>query len=307
MNSNGTYNSSPSSISSTGAVITGITGAQPTQSTSWSPFVFVFLTCVFGYFKYTSNLKMYPDKVSGEGIPTLARFTNSILYFLIYFVIIFVCQMSESVSALNKICTDNASNNFLSAFSYCFGPWFFIFLGMVAILVFFPTVKKAFSDVIGYAFVAKSLNIIFSKLLFSGTEVKNKLSDPKLNSAKKDELELAAEAIMKIVEKNSVFVNQMEPQDFAKKWDVLTPLMKITDQSELDEIKTKMFTLVLWRDIVGEICWYIYTGVFVCTIVSFNVSSMSCKKSVAQLQKEFSTTVPVSDGGGPNTQNIQYD
>lgn len=284
--------------------LTGTTGA--TQSTSWSPFLFIILTLAFGYFKYTSNLKMYPDKIVGEGIPAMARFTNSLLYFLLYFIIIFVCQLSESVTSLNSICTGNASNNFLSAFSYCFGPWFFIFLAMVAILIFFPLVKKAFSDVIGYAMVSDRMNIMFGELLYSGSDVKNKIAAA---GAKKEEYELVAEAIMKIVEKNSVFVNQMEPQNFEKKWDVLTPLMKdeyTKDQSKMNEIKTRMFSEVLWRDIIGEVFWYIYTGIFVCSIVSFNVSSKSCKKSVQQLQQEFSTNVPPSDGSGPTTQNITY-
>jgi hypothetical protein len=171
---------------------------------------------------------------------------------------------------------------------------------MVALVVVFPGLKKAFSDVIGYAVVSTSVTNIFSELLYSDVEAKKNIN----NSPDKELLEKAEEAIMKIVQNKTVFVNQIEPDTFDKNWEILEVLMK--EDVDKDELKKQLFYWVLLRDIIGEFCWYIYTGIFVSFIVFYNVSIKSCKKSVAQLQQEFSSNVPPPNSGNEITQYSTY-
>lgn len=280
--------------------ITGISSTDPTPSaTNWSMIAFVVLTFVFFYLKYYNNVTLFKT-MNDNGTPSLEGFTHSLSYFLIYFMLVFIAQLTECSVNLNSKCSNNESRNFGFAVLYCIGPWIFIFLVMVFLLVYFPLVKKAFSDVIGYLFVSRSMNVIFSELLYSSEDVKKKIAAVPTD---KEKYELASEAIMKIVNNKSVFVNQLEPQNFLKNWNILEPLMK----PNTEDLKEKLYRQVIKRDIIGEFCWYIYTGLFVCSIVSYNVSVKGCKKSVAQLQKEFSTDVPPPNSGGPNVFYNTYD
>ena len=253
-----------------------------TPSTNWSLYAFIGLTFVFFYLKYKSDIKLY-DK-GGD------LFMNTLSYFLIYFFTVFVLQISASTIQLNGICPNNETNNFMSAFYYCFGPWIFIFLVMVIILVKFPSVKRAFSDVIGYAAVSNMMNTIFSKILYSSEELKDQLE-----KGSHDKLILADEAIMKLVHDKSVFINQIRYENFEEFWDSLKPLMK----SDADDYKEQLFNEVIKKDNWGELFWYWYTGIFVCFVVSYNVSVKGCKESVEQLKKDFSTNVPAPNSGKP--------
>lgn len=273
--------------------LTSSSSSASTPSTNWSLYAFIALTFVFFYLKYSSDMNLY-DKLDKIGLSSMLVFKNSIYYFLIYFITIFTLQISASTIQLNGTCPSNESNNFMNAFLYCFGPWVFIFLAMVIILIYFPFVKKAFSDVIGYAIVSKNMNIIFSKALYSSQELKERVGNID-NTKEKEEVMLADEAIMKIVQNKSVFVNQINLQNFSQFWDSLKPLMK----EDGDDLKKKLFVEVLKKDNWGELFWYWYTGIFVCFVVAYNVSVKSCKESVEQLKKDFSTDVPLPNSGKP--------
>ena len=264
-----------------------------TPSTNWSLYTFIGLTFVFFYLKYNSDIKLFSKM---NGMSNMQFFMNTITYFLIYFFTVFVLQISASTIQLNGICPNNETNNFMSAFVYCFGPWIFIFLVMVIILIKFPSVKRAFSDVIGYAAVSKKMNLLFSKILYSSQELKEKI-----DGGDKDKLILADEAIMKIVHDNSVFINQIRFENFNEFWDSLAPLMK----TNADNYKEELFKEVIRKDNWGELFWYWYTGIFVCFVVAYNVSVKSCKESVEQLKKDFSTDVPSPNSGKPKEIYVQ--
>ena len=44
-----------------------------------------------------------------------------------------------------------------------------------------------------------------------------------------------------------------------------------------NNIFNKLFTEVETRDNIGEMSWYIYTGLFVIAIVSYNIAMIPCK------------------------------
>lgn len=284
------YSTSDYQITADGNVSTQ-SDSDYSPSINWSLYAFIVITFIFFYLKNKSNYSLFGEIHHGnDGILSVSVFKNTMTQFLIYFVIVFTLQVSASIIDLNRICPNNESQNFLSAIIYCFGPWVFIFLAMVVILIFFPFVKKAFSDVIGYMVVSKTMTDLFSKILYSSQELKSEIQ----GAPEKKELMMAEEAIMKIVQDKSVFVNQMTLQNFNKFWNSLKPLMK----KDVESSKKELFDAVLLKDNCGELCWYLYTGIFVCFVVAYNVSVKSCKESVDQLKKDFSTDVPLPNSGG---------
>jgi hypothetical protein len=281
------------SIGAQGDLVENSNTPTYTPSTNWSLYTFIGLTFVFFYLKYNTDINLY-NELNKQGLPSLLVFKNSMIYFLIYFFIVFILQVSASAIQLNGTCPNNESNNFMSAVLYCFGPWVFIFLVMVIILIRFPFIKKAFTDVIGYAIVSRTINNIFSQVLYSSQELKERIGNIE-SKTQKQEIMLADEAIMKIVQDNSVFVNQIGVQNFNQFWDSLKPLMKNDDE----DLKKELFKQVIRKDNWGEMFWYLYTGIFVSFVVAYNVSVKSCKESVEQLKKDFVTDIPTPNSGKP--------
>lgn len=278
---------------------TGITGAQASSVppyTNWFIFIFILLTLIFFVIKYYFNIELY----NKSDYTPIDRFTNTLLPFGIYLFLVFSTQVSESALNLNKKCKNNTGSNVGHAMLYSLWPWLFIFVVTVGLLIFFPRIKKAFSDVIGYLFVSYSVTDIFSKLLYSNIETKEAINK---TGSEKELYEKAGEAIMKLVQNKTLFINQIEPETFDKNWDILKPLMK----DDSDTLRQDLFNCVIFRDIVGEFCWYIYTGIFVSFIVFYNVSVKGCKKSLSQLKQEFDTNVPPPNSGGEITQYSTFD
>lgn len=90
--------------------------------------------------------------------------------------------------------------------------------------------------------------------------------------------EKANDLIMKICGNASVLINQMLPSNFDNYWNTLQPLFKPSYRGAGgNELKEKLFNLVVTRDNVGESMWYIYTGILVSSIVQFQIASSNCK------------------------------
>ena len=59
---------------------------------------------------------------------------------------------------------------------------------------------------------------------------------------------------------------------------------------ETQDLKNKLFDLVVTRDNVGEALWYIYTGVLITSIVQLKITTRGCvnnPKTMEQNYKKF--------------------
>ena len=245
----------------------------------------------------------------------------------IYFVVVILIQFGLNSVAIVQKCGGSVSQNMGIAAMVTFIPWFF-FLGLIIVaLLVFPGWKSAFSDVIGYFFVANAANKLLSNLLID-TSINNELD--KMNNgsldrsivpiatvvpyqqqdkqqqqqqlqgpgmfggATKQEMEDAASAIVKLVGNMSILINQITPENFTKWWNTLKPLMKdkyqqMSDMSgELFTIKQQLLTLVVTRDNVGEAFWYIYTAILLISVVQLKVASHGCIKDVVEMKSNVS-------------------
>ena len=184
---------------------------------------------------------------------------------------------------LSEKCGTGLNNNNLStAALFTFVPWIMIFGIMVAILAIFPGFKSAFSDVIGYYVVAWSANNILAKLLT--TDIKTHISE--VAPEERTKMTEAAEAIMKMSGNNGILINTMNPENFPNIWNKLKILMPKDLIDGGTNYQQELFDLVLLKDNIGEMLWYLYTAILISSIVYYNLATRGCVKDVATIKKE---------------------
>jgi hypothetical protein len=154
---------------------------------------------------------------------------------------------------------------------------------MMAILMIYPGFKTAFSDVIGYFAVAGKANELLSNILVD-TKIDQAINTANdMNSEEKGTMKKSAEAILKLCGNKSILINQMSPENFLSIWELIKPLMK-TDIADLDMKQNELLNLVVLKDNIGEGMWYLYTAILLTSIISYNLASRGCKKSLDQLK-----------------------
>jgi hypothetical protein len=192
---------------------------------------------------------------------------NNYLYLAAYFILVILVQFSVNSSIITTTCGGSVKENFGAAGMLTFIPWLLIFGVVILVIISFPGFKSAFSDVIGYYIVAtKATGVLTELLVDSRVGVTNA------------ETQSAADAIIKIMGDNSVLINQILPDNFNQYWTTLRPLMK-EGLADNQDIKGRLFDLVVTRDSIGELMWYVYTGVLLTFLVGFKIASRGCSSS----------------------------
>ena len=54
-----------------------------------------------------------------------------------------------------------------------------------------------------------------------------------------------------------------------------------------EDIKNKMFDLVVTRDNVGEAMWFIYTGILLTAIVQMKLTARGCSNNATTMEKNY--------------------
>jgi len=207
----------------------------------------------------------------------------------IFFVIILIVQLFLNTIFLANKCGSSLRLNIGAAFLYTFIPWTLIFGLVLVVLLVFPGFKSAFSDVVGYASIAGSAHTLFSDIL-KNTDINEQLQNI-TDQKERLKLEKSAEAIIKICGNNSILINQLSPENFNQVWENLVPLMKpdflALSPVEMNEKKQSLLDLVVTKDNVGEAFWYVYTGIFVSSLVFFYLASRKCVQDVDTIKKNY--------------------
>jgi hypothetical protein len=216
--------------------------------------------------------------------------SNSFIYLAVYILLVIVVQFMVNASIITSTCGGSITENIGSAGIYTFLPWILIFGVLVVVLTIYPGFKSAFSDVIGYYYVSTSANKILTDLLID-KNIQSKLdADTTMPASKKEAMQSAADAIIKICGNTSILINQIVPMNFNNYWNILTPLMKDQYKSgspEAESMKSKLFDLVVTRDDVGEAMWYMYTGILLTSIVQLKISTKGCTSSPQTLEQNY--------------------
>ena len=198
---------------------------------------------------------------------------------------------------------------------------------MIIILVIYPGFKSAFSDVIGYYWVANEANNLLVELLVQ-ENVEDALakgvpdSSPAASSASpnpptttnttpvnqgtlvggtqkggddKQAIREVTDLILKICGNTSILINQMTPRNFIQYWSLLNPLKKKelrmnnngTETERATQIRETLFKLVVTRDNIGEILWYIYTGLLLTSIVQLKITTKGCAMNPKTMEENY--------------------
>jgi hypothetical protein len=251
---------------------------------------------------------------------------NEKLYLAVYLFAILIVQFMANSYVITQACGGSIKENIGAAGSLTFVPWILLFGIIIVVLLIFPGFKSAFSDVVGYFYVAGSANKLLTELLVNekvndqiekATSGENTPQQPVLPIApvekpiiktpaapqgnvrlvggtSKKELEKAADLIVKICGNTSILINQIVPSNFTEYWNILRPLMKSqyqTDGPLTDEKRNELFELVVTRDNVGEAMWYIYTGFLISSIVQLKITTRGCVVNPEQMAKNYQNYV----------------
>jgi len=201
--------------------------------------------------------------------------SNNFMYLGAYFTLVTLVQFSINSSIITTACGGSIKENFGAAGMLTFIPWIFIFGILIMVLITFPGFKTVFADVIGYYVVATKANDVLTELLVD-SRVQPNIEN--LSADQKVKVQSAADAIIKIMGNNAVLINKIQPENFNNYWNTLTPLMK-PGFSDNREIKSRLFDLVVKRDFIGEVMWYVYTGVLLTFLVGLKIASRGCNSS----------------------------
>ena len=216
--------------------------------------------------------------------------TNNYLDLAVYLLLVLVIQFMVNASIISSSCGGSITENMGAAGVFTFLPWTLIFGVLIVILTIYPGFKSAFSDVVGYFWVASSANKIITELLID-PEIQKKI-DANSNSTpeQKEAMQGAADAIIKICGNTSILINQIVPSNFSSYWNILTPLMKQKYQNDGEEatnIKKELFELVVTRDNVGEAMWYMYTGLLLTSIVQLKITTRGCVNNPQTMEQKY--------------------
>jgi hypothetical protein len=251
--------------------------------------------------------------------------TNHYVYLAIYLLLVIIVQFIVNTSVISSTCGGSVTQNLGSSAMMTFFPWFFIFGVVIIVLVALPGFKSAFSDVIGYYYVSNPANDVLTTLLIN-QNVEHEMNNPGITDKQKETMQRAADMIVKICGNSAILINQIVPYNFLQYWSILTPLMKPKYQQQLsqtanansnananantkpalepnpipstnnmtggssggvDDLQKKFFDLVLTRDNIGEVMWYIYTGILICSLVQLQLSTVGCTNSPATMQQNY--------------------
>lgn len=238
-----------------------------------------------------------------------AIYTKKYISLGIFWAVVALGQFISNMVYLSQRCGTNITGAIAgTAALFTFIPWVLIFGIMAMTIIIFPGLKSAFSDVVGYAFIATKANNILSKILT--TDIQDNIK----GVADKDKAALssAAEAIMKMSGNNGVMINIMTPENLPSMWAKLEPLMKsanLTDGKNLDDYKEELFNLVVKKDMIGEAMWYLYTAILITTIVQYNLSSVACpttSDAMAQQHAAYVANQEKIDAQQAKTNSVTY-
>jgi hypothetical protein len=249
---------------------------------------FFVVTTIVYYLKIKPTLSLDIINDPGQFKQYTSDGSTSLAIFLL---LVIMSQFLLNVSDITTTCGGNISDNIGAAGLLTFFPWFLIFGALIMVLALYPGFKSAFSDVIGYFYVAGSANTLLAELLVD-KDVQDKLNaDSTSTPEQKNAMQDAAEVIIKICGNSSILINQIVPLNFEDYWKILNPLMKTpfqnSESAETQSMKKKLFELVVVRDNIGEAMWFIYTGFLITSLVQLNISNRGCKSSPAAMEKNY--------------------
>jgi hypothetical protein len=261
----------------------------------------IFIIITIAYFIFGKKNISNKEEENEENIMNNNK--TNLIYIFLYFIFVVISQMVMNIIYITQICNGSISDNIGAGSLLAFFPWFFIFGSVIVLLILFPGLKNVFSNVIGYLVVSSQANNILTQLL-DNPDIEKQINTLQ-NDKEKIEFQKTVDIILKICSDKSILINEMNPLNFNKMFESLKILFNSSIQSnELEINKEKLKNLVIRKDYVGEFCWYLYTGIFLVSVVSYNTVSRGCTKNIAIMKNNYNDYLKQSETLKQNTTTV---
>jgi len=248
--------------------------------------------------------KMYYEKPDIE-------FYSKMGYLCGFFAVNLFVQMWINFNLLTQHCNTSNSGQLLGgAFVITLLPWLFIFGAFIIILNVIEVnmsegLKQAFSNTIGYWIVAGSANKCLLEILQTPEAAKM------AQNTNDTELLSTYETIEKLYTDKSILVCQMFPSNFERYWQTLVPLMKENykpaNKTLHEAMKDELRAVVYTRDAVGELFWYLYSGMVVIFMTQLQIVSFECTPTVQDMANDAEDTKAKQKSDAEKTaKNVDY-
>jgi hypothetical protein len=201
---------------------------------------------------------------------------------VVYVVAILVVQLCLNIVYIVSKCGGSISQNIGTAALYTIVPWLLVFGVMVGALLMFPGWRQAFSVISALAVSSQANDLLGTILIDSDI---NKIIQGSSSDAEKDKLTKTAEALAKICSDKTVLIGKINTENFMSMWGILMPLMKQQYTNDAS-IQQQFLDVFIKKENIEEAFWYVYTAIFISSVVYYNLSLQGCVKSVDQIEAE---------------------
>lgn len=215
----------------------------------WSITSFILMTICYMVVKTMISPKLYTASY------TPADHSNAIL--LAYGIICLVIQVIVNVSNVNAMCK-GSSQPFLPIFLYTLFPFFFIFGSIMIMIKINSGWLEPFSNTIGYFLAMK---------MWGGAAAFNKI----INGRKSD----LSESYTTIEGDQSLFTNKLSKNNYVPTLNKL--LNKGADRFAIDVDYNKLYKMVIFKDTVSEVIWYLLAGCLAISVTNNIVMNVECE------------------------------
>ena len=165
-------------------------------------------------------------------------------------------------------------------------PWTIIFISLHFILKLFPGWVTPFSNTIGYIIIGfLGLQKVYDSIFKSENE---NTDTPELTKA-----------IANMNSNKMKFINQISSnlEEFDKFFEGIPALIK---DKNIEDHKLKLYQLLVIKQALGKIVWYILAGILISSISYNLVINMACEKSLEEIKKDFDTAREESEQAAVN-------
>lgn len=263
----------------------------------------IFIVITVGYFMFGKKKILYSSSSEEE---VKKSYNNSAFYLLFYFIAVLISQIVLNVVNITQTCGGSTVKNIGSGALLAFVPWFLIFGSVLIVIFIFPGLKSVFANVIGYFSISSGANTLLKSLLIN-TDIESQINEISDNK-EKIQFKKTTELILKICSDKSILINEMNPFNYDKMFESLKILFNpnVVNNDNIEDYKEKLRKLVFLKDDIGEFFWYLYTAVFLVSLVSYNTSARGCSQSLSTMQNNFDEYTKEEEEIKNNTVNQLY-
>ena len=236
---------------------------------------FVVVTMIHFILRYVTSTK--------AGVDPETRRKNQQVWTGIYFLLLLVGEYFINLSLTKKMC---GSAQYPTSFYMTFAPWVLIFGVLNVMLLVFPGWISPFSNTVGYG-VAKLAGIsgVMGKIFRFKTKGS---SDAEGEDGGGDSLQ-TKELLGRIYADKGLLLNEITQESFNDFWANMWPLFRpgITEghtPADPNPLKHKLLSMVILKDSVGLLCWYLLAGMVVVGVSYNYLMNSGCTRSAEEIK-----------------------